>query len=108
MAEGGSGGSDTLGSEPEHATRSGLLAWAPRSQYLWQVPALSPQSRSPEWVLSVPQVLTLLWCPPERSRELLQARLSPVHQPQRKRQDERAKPGCQRSEEVAPCVQHVK
>lgn len=108
MAEGGSGGSDTLGSEPEHATRTGLPAWAPHSQHLRRVPALSPQSGSLKWVLSVPQVLTLLWCPPERSRELLQVRLSPVHQPQRNRQDERAKLGCRRSEEAAPCVKHVK
>lgn len=89
-----------MGSEPEHATGTGLPAWAPHSQHLQRVPALSLQSRSPKWVLSVPQVLTLLWCPPERSRELLQARLSPVHQPQRNRQDERAQPGCRRSEEA--------
>lgn len=101
MAEGGSGGSDTLGSEPEHATRTGLPAWAPHSQHLQHVLVLSPESRSPEWVPSVPQALTMLWCPPERSRKMLQARLTPVHEPQRKRQDERAKPECRRSEEAA-------
>lgn len=71
------------------------------TQHLQHVLVLSPESRSPEWVPSVPQALTMLWCPPERSRKMLQARLTPVHEPQRKRQDERAKPECWRSEEAA-------
>lgn len=107
MAEGSSGGSDTLGNEHEHATRTELPAWAPHSQHLGCVLALSPQSRLPKQVPSVPQVLMLLWCPPERSRKMLQAWLTPVHEPQRRRQDERAKPECQRSEGMCQMCQVI-